>query len=126
MAVCTDTSVAPYALPTLFTLHLHLSSSQTMLLSSSPFKMQSSEEGKKEKEREPDDCNFARGRESSWSLTSRNVEEREEGKGESFKFNVVRFISGCGLLGGRNDLIRACARRQAAPPSRGNSISLRR
>lgn len=50
----------------------------------------------------------------------------EEGKRESFKFNAVRFISGCGLLGGRNDLIRACARRQAALPSQGNSISLRR
>lgn len=52
--------------------------------------------------------------------------ERDRGKGESFKFNAVRFISGCGLLDGRNDLIRACARRQATPPSRGNSISLRR
>lgn len=80
-----------------------------------------------EREREPDDCNFAQGRESSWSPTSRNAEDGgEERQGESFKFNAVCFISGCGLLGGRNDLIRACARRQAAPPSRGNSISLRR
>lgn len=117
VAVCTGTSVAPCALPT------HLRTPQTPgCFQSLPLRRSLA---KREREG-PDDCNFARGRESSWPPTSRNAEESGKGEGESFKFNAVRFISGCGLLGGRNDLIRACARRQAAPPSRGNSISLRR
>lgn len=71
---------------TLCALPTHLRTPWTMLLSIPPFKTRSS--GKKKK-RGADDCNFARGRESSWSLTPR----KGVGKARGNLLNSTRYAS---------------------------------
>lgn len=87
--ICTGTSVAPCALPT-----YHPPSADHAVLNPLPLRRSLAKEernGERERERgrEPDGCNFARGRESSRSPTSRNADGEEGGGGRKARGNLL-------------------------------------